>query len=184
MRIIAGQWRSRRLSAPRGTDTRPTTDRVREALFQHLMLVRVPDVQQRRVLDLYAGSGALCLEALSRGAPYALAVEHDRRALTALRSNIESLGATADVLARPLPRALGRITQAPFGLIFADPPYRIVLDQSFASDLRALATDDAVWVYEHAREHTADLGPAWQIVDRRVYGGTAVSIASAASLAE
>ena len=55
---------------------------------------------------------------------------------------------------------------------------------SGASDLRALATDDAVWVYEHAREHTADLGPAWQIVDRRVYGGTAVSIASAASLAE
>ncbi|HEY8375642.1 MAG TPA: 16S rRNA (guanine(966)-N(2))-methyltransferase RsmD, partial [Nannocystis sp.] len=89
MRIIAGRWRGRRIEAPPGRDTRPTTDRVREAWMSALQ----PELPGARVLDLFAGSGALGLEALSRGAEHATFVERSGRALRALRANLERLGA-------------------------------------------------------------------------------------------
>ena len=94
MRVVAGEFKGRRLHAPRGAATRPTADRVREALFSML-----GDVSGARVLDLYAGSGALGIEALSRGAESALFVERDRRALAALRRNLDAVGADAEVSA-------------------------------------------------------------------------------------
>ena len=122
MRIIAGQWRGRPLVAPPGEATRPTSERAREALFS-MLVSRVGDFAGLRVADLFAGTGALGLEALSRGAAHATFVESDRAAVTALKANIAKCGADAatTVLAQPV-QAIGR-APAPFDLILLDPPY-------------------------------------------------------------
>lgn len=120
MRIIAGRWRGRPLAAPGGDATRPTADRVREALFS-MLASRLGSFDELDVLDLFAGTGALGLEALSRGATRATFVEADRRALTALRANVEKLSAPATVLAQRV-EAIGRAQRA-HHLAFLDPPY-------------------------------------------------------------
>ena len=121
MRIIAGQWRGRPLVAPKGDATRPTADRTREALFS-MLTSRIGSFEGLAVADLFAGSGALGLEALSRGAARCLFVEQDKPALDALRANIAKLGATnADVRAASA-IGLGPAT-APLDLILMDPPY-------------------------------------------------------------
>ena len=121
MRIIAGVWRGRTIEAPPGAATRPTGDRVRETLFS-MLASRLGSFEELRVADLFAGSGALGLEALSRGAASTIFVESDAAAVAAIRRNAESLGATerARVIAGStlaLPRS------EPFDLVFADPPY-------------------------------------------------------------
>ncbi len=123
MRIIAGEWRGRPLVSPKGTDTRPTADRTREALFS-MLASRLGSFDGVRVLDLFAGSGALGLEALSRGAAHCTFVEQDGAALDALRANVAKLGATgrSDVRAQSV-TALGPAA-APYDLILLDPPYR------------------------------------------------------------
>ena len=121
MRIIAGQWRGRPLVAPKGELTRPTADRTRETLFS-MLVSRLGSFEGLRVADLYAGSGALAFEALSRGAERALLVENDRAALTAIEANAAKLGAKASIDLRAMSAArLPR--EAPFDLVFADPPY-------------------------------------------------------------
>jgi 16S rRNA (guanine966-N2)-methyltransferase len=121
MRIIAGEWRGRQLEAPPGQSTRPTADRVRETLFS-MLASRLGSFEDLRVADLFAGSGALGLEALSRGAASATFVENDSQAAAAIRRNAITLGAGDRV------RLLGGSAHAlprsdPFDLIFADPPY-------------------------------------------------------------
>jgi 16S rRNA (guanine966-N2)-methyltransferase len=125
MRIVAGTWRGRALRAPPGAITRPTADRVRQALFD--MLLHAPwggreAIEGARVLDVFAGTGALGLEAVSRGAAFATFIEHDRAALAALRGNISALGAApcSAVLAVD---ALAAPRGTPCSLIFLDPPY-------------------------------------------------------------
>jgi len=123
-RIIAGDWRGRRLATPRGSDTRPTADRVREALFSSLES-ELGGFDGLRVLDLYAGSGALGLEALSRGAERADFVEKNRAAAAVIDENIADLGVTrerARVHVGPVARFLGHQSDG-FDLIFLDPPY-------------------------------------------------------------
>ena len=122
MRIIAGQWRSRPLVAPEGDTTRPTADRTRETLFS-MLASRLGDFEGLAVGDFFAGSGALGLEALSRGAASALFVEQDAPALRALRKNIANLRAAdlCDVRAVSV-MALGRAS-APLDLVLMDPPY-------------------------------------------------------------
>jgi 16S rRNA (guanine966-N2)-methyltransferase len=120
MRIIAGQWRGRPLVSPKGDATRPTADRTREGLFS-MLVSRIGSFEDLRVADLFAGSGALGLEALSRGAATCLFVEQDKAALDALRANIAKLGAAGDVRAQSV-LALGPAPQ-PLDLIFMDPPY-------------------------------------------------------------
>lgn len=122
MRIIAGRWRGRPLRAPAGLATRPTADRLRGALFS-MLASRLGDFDGLAVADLFAGSGALGLEALSRGAARATFVEQDRDALLALRTNIDALGAghEADVRASSV-EALATVRE-PFHLLFMDPPY-------------------------------------------------------------
>src|SRR5689334_16825570 len=125
MRITGGRWRSRALQAPRGMTTRPTSDRVREALFS--MLVSdglLGDEDGPRVLDLYSGSGALAFEALSRGASSAVLVEQGRDALAAIRDNARSLEAEGlvRVVAGKVDRVLEKL-EGPFGIVFVDPPY-------------------------------------------------------------
>ncbi len=123
MRIIAGQWRGRRLAAPAGDTTRPTADRTRETLFS-MLVSRLGDFSGLAVGDLFAGSGALGLEALSRGAASALFVEQDARALDAIRANVRTLdaGARATVRAGSV-LALGP-ARAALDLVLMDPPYR------------------------------------------------------------
>ena len=122
MRIISGQWRGRRLNAPKGDTTRPTADRTREALFSMLMS-RLGSFEDLAVMDLFAGSGALGLEALSRGAAHCLFVEQDRAALDALKANVAALGAgdAADVRAGSA-MALGTARRA-YDVLLLDPPY-------------------------------------------------------------
>src|SRR3954467_407805 len=121
MRIIAGEWRGRSLEAPPGNATRPTADRVRETLFS-MLASRLGSFEDLRVADLFAGSGALGLEALSRGAASVTFVENDSKAPALVKRNAERLGATDSI------RLLGASALAlprsePFDLILADPPY-------------------------------------------------------------
>ncbi len=120
MRVIAGQWRGRPLVAPKGDVTRPTADRTREALFS-MLTARLGDFEGLAVGDFFAGSGALGIEALSRGAASCLFVEQDRAALDALRANLAKLEAQGDVRASSV-MALGP-ARAPLDLILMDPPY-------------------------------------------------------------
>jgi 16S rRNA (guanine966-N2)-methyltransferase len=180
MRVIAGELGGRRLAAPRGSLTRPTSERVREALFSAL-----GDLTGALVLDLYAGSGALAIEALSRGASHAVAVEKAPPALRALGQNVARLGLTARLHVVPLAveRAAARVcayaeSLGPFDLVLVDPPYAEVPSGSFARVLgryRVAFTEDARLVLEHAaRDRAPDLSPLWHERTRR-YGDTAVS---------
>ncbi|MGI4879035.1 MAG: 16S rRNA (guanine(966)-N(2))-methyltransferase RsmD [Janthinobacterium lividum] len=122
MRIIAGTWRGKPITAPPGEATRPTSDRAREALFS-MLTSRLGDFAGLRVADLYAGTGALGLEALSRGAAHATFVENDRVAIAVLKANIARCGADAAATVLPQPvQAVGR-APAPFDLLLLDPPY-------------------------------------------------------------
>src|SRR5215212_7911425 len=121
MRIVGGAWGGRRIQAPPGRGTRPTTDRVREAW----MSVVAPELSGARVLDLFAGSGALGLEALSRGAAHATFVEHDAKALAALRANVDTLGAAprTRIVKHDAVKLVATLERGAFDVAFADPPY-------------------------------------------------------------
>ena len=121
MRIIAGAWRGRKLEAPPGLATRPTADRVRETLFS-MLVSRLGSVEGLRVADLFAGSGALGFEALSRGAASATFVDQDRAAIAAIKANAARLDALDRIGVMP-GSALALPKAEPFDLVFADPPY-------------------------------------------------------------
>ncbi len=122
MRITGGEWRGRPLIAPAGNGTRPTSDKVRQALFNLLG----PQIAGATFLDLFAGTGAIALEALSRGARRAVAVESSPPALAALHKNSETLGAALEILPLPVEQALKSFAAKgdTFDIIFLDPPYR------------------------------------------------------------
>jgi 16S rRNA (guanine966-N2)-methyltransferase len=122
MRIIAGQWRGRQIEAPPGLATRPTADRVRETLFS-MLASRLGSFEDLRVADLFAGSGALGFEALSRGAAHATFVENDLKASGTIKRNADKLGADGRVQVRAS-SALALPRSEAFDLIFADPPYQ------------------------------------------------------------
>ncbi|MGW4402633.1 16S rRNA (guanine(966)-N(2))-methyltransferase RsmD [Nonomuraea sp. NPDC004702] len=123
-RIIAGSAGGRRLAVPPGRGTRPTSDRAREGIF--LTLDSLYGLREARVLDLYAGSGAVGLESLSRGAAHALLVESDAKAIRTIRANIRSLGLEgAELVADKVERVLARPPEEPYDIVFADPPYAL-----------------------------------------------------------
>lgn len=163
-RIVAGVAGGRRLATPEGRETRPTSDRVREALFSSLE-AELASFENLVVADLYAGSGALGLEALSRGARAATFVESGRRALSVLRRNVADLGlAGATVLAGPVERAVRGVPPAGLAhdVVFCDPPYAVRSDVLGTILADALEHDwlaaDAVVVVERA---TRDGEPVW-----------------------
>jgi 16S rRNA (guanine(966)-N(2))-methyltransferase RsmD len=179
MRIVAGTLRGRELSTPGGDATRPTAARAREALFAILA-----DVSEARVLDLYAGSGALGLEALSRGAEQLVLVESSKAAQRSIRQNLTTLGVEARATLLPLRaeaslHALGRF--GPFTLVFADPPWAdaqaavAVLEKLASSALLAPA---ARLVLEHAARTPPTLKADSRLspTDTRRWGDTAVTI--------
>ena len=172
MRVVAGELRGRKLVAPAGGATRPTADRVREALFSIL-----GDVSGLRVLDLYAGSGALGIEALSRGAAAAVFVDSSQAAVTAIRRNLSELGLEAPVQRRD---ALAYLAAAaggdPYDLVFADPPYdsALRLASSLAERLPPLLTADAVIVTESNKRAPLEL--PFPLLRERSYGDTRIAI--------
>ncbi len=172
MRVIAGRYRGHRLKAPPGRDTRPTSDRVREALFSIL-----GDVEGLRVLDLFAGSGALGIEALSRGAAEATFVEQSRRAAEAIRVNLAAVGhPPASVRTESAYSYLGRTRDGPFDLVFDDPPYSSAtrIGSRLAELLTPLLTDRSLTGTESDKRAPLEL--ALPLVDERVYGDTRIAI--------
>lgn len=140
-RIIGGSAGGRRIKAPSGDSTRPTSDRVREALFSAVDAA-LGSITGLRFLDLYAGSGAVGLEARSRGAGVVTLVEHDRRTAALIRDNARTLGfGGVGVLAAPVARTLAQPPTAPYDLVFVDPPYALPDDDVLAC-LRALVAND------------------------------------------
>lgn len=177
-RIIAGALRGRRLTVG-GEHTRPTSDRVREALFS--MLDARIGVDGVDVLDLYAGSGALGLEALSRGGRQAVFVESDRKALAAVRANVSTCGVgdRATVVGRSVVDYLSG-AQRPFDLIFADPPYAI--DDAEVTKVLArlgdLLTEPGLVVFERAKRAPATTWPeALEAIVVKNYGDTRIEVA-------
>ncbi|MBA2770538.1 MAG: 16S rRNA (guanine(966)-N(2))-methyltransferase RsmD, partial [Sphingomonas sp.] len=154
MRIIAGAFRGRKLQAPAGMETRPTADRVRETLFS-MLASRLGAFEGLRVADLFAGSGALGLEALSRGAAFACFVEQDRRAIEAIRANIAALGIQdrSQLLARS---ALALPPAEPFDLIFADPPYALQSGSAVVRELMRVGWAGGWVAIETARGEPGD----------------------------
>jgi len=174
VRIVGGRLRGRTLHAPRGHVTRPTPERVREAVFSILA-----DVEGDRVLDLFAGSGALAIEALSRGAAEATLVDSSPAAIAAIRRNLESLGLAAEVRRQ---RALGflegaRADARQYDLVFLDPPYRhaTALERELSTALAPVLAPGARIVAESDRRAPLELGlPAAR--DERRYGDTLIRI--------
>lgn len=171
MRIIAGEKRSRKLLTLDGLDTRPTLDRVKEALFS-ILGSRIPGA---RVLDLYAGSGALALEALSRGAESAVLCDVSRKACQVISANIAALdyGGKARLLCMPDTAALALLQRegAAFDLIFLDPPYRMETAGVCGRILEAgLLKPEGIIILEHAGEKEPLQVPGLTLFDRRRYG--------------
>lgn len=174
MRIIAGQWRGRPLVAPKGEATRPTADRTREALFS-MLVSRLGSFEDLAVADLFAGSGALGLEALSRGAASCLFVEQDKPALDALRVNIAKLGAKGDVRAQSV-MALGP-ARAPLDLILMDPPYGTGAGLVALDKLARLGwIGPATWVsIETARNEVVEV-VGFEVDAEKIYGKARVTL--------
>jgi 16S rRNA (guanine966-N2)-methyltransferase len=177
-RIIAGTHGGRRLSAPAGAQTRPTSDRVREAFFS--ALATMADLDGVRFADLYAGSGAVGLEALSRGATFSLLVESDARAARVIRDNIVALKVGAS--ARLVTGKVGQVVAAPpeggpFDVVFADPPYAVT-DDELAKVLHGLGdrlAEDAVLIVERASRSGEPVWPSGvEPLRAKRYGDTAV----------
>jgi 16S rRNA (guanine966-N2)-methyltransferase len=171
VRVVAGTARGIGLTAPAGRATRPTSDRVREATFNALHSLGA--VERARVLDLYAGSGALGIEALSRGATLCTFVESAPAALAALRANVAATGlaARATVVAAPVERYLDG-PRASCDLVLIDPPY--AFDGWPALLARLAEIDDALVVCESDRAVAAPEG--WRVLRSKAYGGTVVTI--------
>ncbi|MDR0897873.1 MAG: 16S rRNA (guanine(966)-N(2))-methyltransferase RsmD [Oscillospiraceae bacterium] len=180
MRIIAGLHRGHGLIAPRGMDTRPTLDRVRESLFSILM----PHLADARVLDLFAGSGALGLEALSRGARSVVFVDSARAAQEAVSHNIAALRMETQctLLRCDWRSALTRLSQegAQFDLVFLDPPYRMPGATALLPALAesGLLAPEALIIYEHARALPPD-AQGFTIADQRDYRDTVITFFTA-----
>ena len=173
MRVVGGTLSGRTLAAPPGRDTRPTSDRVREALF-NLLASRV-SFGGLAVLDLFAGSGALGLEALSRGAASAVLVERHGPTLAVARANAEALGLTPSV--RPVRADALAFLRRPhglFGLAFADPPYALAETPALPALVRPHLAPGALFALEHDTRHSFAGVPG--LVLTRAYGQTVVSL--------
>lgn len=186
MRVIAGTRKRRTLHAPEGRDTRPTHDRVREALFSVL-----GNVTDANVLDLCAGTGALGIEALSRGARHAVFIEQARPAFRCLTRNIDELdlGGQSLLLCQSVEHSRAQLSaQGPFDLIFCDPPWAMVktlVETLCRIDIASVLAQEGLLVLEHASKLPAgDISLArLSPMERRTWGDTGVTLFSHASVA-
>lgn len=176
MRIVGGRFGGRTLAAPKSQNIRPTSDRLREAVFNILAHGYGDPVTGARVLDLFAGTGALGLEAMSRGAAFALFVDDGAEARALLRQNVESLGlgGVTRIFRRDAARLGAAHPNPPFGLVFLDPPYRKGLAEASLASLRAggWLTPDALVVVEEAADAGFEAPKWYDEVERRRYDDT------------
>ncbi len=181
MRIVGGRFRGRALMAPQGSLTRPTSDKVREALF-NILTHGIEDfaIEGARVLDLFAGTGALGLEALSRSAAYCLFVDDSADARGFIRENIEALGLTgaSKVWRRDATKLGPAAPMQPFQLLFADPPYGKGLgERALGAALEGgWLASGAVLVLEERADVEPAIPPAFALLGKRVYGDTALHL--------
>jgi 16S rRNA (guanine966-N2)-methyltransferase len=170
VRVVAGELRGRRLVAPPGRGTRPTSDRVREAIFSIL-----GPIHGARVLDLYAGSGALGIEALSRGAAEATFVDRDPEAVKAIHRNLDALGLSAPVHRRDVVAFLGS-GAGPYDLVFVDPPYSGAprVASPLSRPLPAALSPNAIVVTESDKRHPLELD--LPLATERLYGDTRIAV--------
>ncbi len=177
MRIIGGSARGRSIIAPPGSKTRPTQDYVRESLFN---IIRW-DVQQARVLDLFAGTGALSLEAVSRGAQSATLIDMDRDAIAAIKKNMETtkLGASCRLIARDYEQAIAQLAREGqvFDVVFIDPPYRMENTGEMCAALydKGLLAGGFLIVVEHKCGMAPLLDERFEAYDLRKYGDTEIT---------
>lgn len=171
MRVVAGDLRGRRLAVAAGV--RPTESRVREALFS----IWAPRLQGVRFLDLFAGTGAVGLEALSRGAAWASFIEQEPRVVAALAESCRALAAgRSEVLRAKLPEGLRRPPALGFELVFADPPYGFSAGRELLEAARAWIDAGGELVFEHSRRDPPPAPPAgWELSDQRSYGESALA---------
>lgn len=178
MRIVAGRYRGAALATPKGQDIRPTSDRVRESMFNILAHGLGLEIAGARVLDLFAGTGALGLEAMSRGASFALFVEENAEARGLIRRNTETLSLMgASKIFRRDATDLGKIgAMAPFDLVFADPPYgRSLGERALISAAQGgWLAPSAVAVLEESAQTECPPPAGFTLLDSRTYGGTAI----------
>jgi 16S rRNA (guanine966-N2)-methyltransferase len=176
VRIIGGKHRGQRLIAPAGRSTRPTSDRVRESIFN--ILAHRASIEGSRVLDLFAGSGALGFEALSRGARFCLFIENDAEARAVIRENAEAFDATGicKIWRRDATQLGNCAPQTRFDLAFIDPPYGKELGAAAIASLvkGQWLTQDATIVLEESTRSVVAIPPQLQLVDSREYGDTKV----------
>lgn len=188
MRIIAGKFRGKHLLTPSDGSIRPTADRVRESIFGILSSRLGASLEGLRVLDLFAGTGAMGLEALSRGASGVVFVETGAEARGLIRDHIEAFGAggTAKLLRRDATALGASGTMGAFDLIFLDPPYGEGLgERALASVLAGKwVAPEATIVLEEARDAVLDLPPGFVLDDRREYGAAAVHFLSPATVGD
>ncbi len=176
MRIIAGTYRGRRIEAPEGMDTRPTLDRVRENLFNMLQ----GRIRETRVLDLFAGSGALSLEALSRGAAFAVMADRDPKAVRTEKKNIAALGAEnrTRVIHSAWQETAARLRAEgeKFELIFLDPPYALTDLREVTAAVMPLMDADCLLIVEHEAKSEIQVSEGLQLVKERTWGYCGVKI--------
>jgi 16S rRNA (guanine966-N2)-methyltransferase len=168
VRIIAGAWRGRTLIAPAGDATRPTADRTREALFS-MLTSRLGSFEGLKVADVCAGTGALGLEALSRGAAHCTFVERDRKAIEALRANIAKLAAEAEVRAI----AAEGFSGGPFDLVLIDPPYGSGLGQKI---LPQIGLAPGGWASIESAKNEPIAVPGFTVEAERVHGKARITL--------
>jgi 16S rRNA (guanine966-N2)-methyltransferase len=178
MRVVGGRLRGRTLAAPKTQSVRPTSDRLRESLFNILAHAYADPVSGARVLDLFAGTGALGIEAVSRGAAFALFVDDGAEARALIRQNVDALG--LGMVTRVFRRDATRLGPAhpvePFGLVFLDPPYRKGLAAPALASLRdgGWLLPDALVVVEEAADADLAVPAGWNELERRTYDDTAI----------
>lgn len=178
MRVVGGSFRGRPLQAPRSAAIRPTTDRTREAVFNVLAHRFVDRLEGARVLDLFSGTGALGIEALSRGASFCLFIEESVEGRGLVRANVEALGLQGKTkLFRRDASRLGEVgTMAPFDLVFADPPYGKGLGDAAlrSASSGGWLVPGALCVVEEAADAAFDPGSQFAVLDERPYGDTVI----------
>jgi 16S rRNA (guanine966-N2)-methyltransferase len=185
MRIVGGRLRGRALAAPKSQAIRPTADRLRESLFNILMHAYGDPITGARVLDLFAGTGALGLEAVSRGAAFALFVDDGAEARALLRQNVEalSLAAVARIFRRDATKLGPAHPVEPFSLVFLDPPYGKGLAEKALTSARegGWLTDEALIVVEEAADADFKAPEGYQEIERRKYDDTEFMILRSSS---
>ena len=184
MRIVGGEFRGRPLATPRSDAIRPTTDRTRESVFNVLAHRYSGKLSGTRVLDLFAGTGALGLEALSRGASYGVFIEESAEGRGLIRSNVESFGLTGrtKIFRRDATKLGEAGTMQPFDLVFADPPYGKGLGERALESARTggWLAPGALCVVEESAAAGFSPGPDFTIADERSYGETVIRFIEAA----